>query len=136
MQMKQEYGPHQVGILVVDDEPDVREIFRLALSRRGYDVHPFGDGAEALAAARDHHFVLAFVDIAMPNMDGVEVVRKLREISPATNIVMITAFLDGTLDTDERQDRVSQAVALGARGCLRKPFSTDTIIKTAEYFVG
>jgi CheY-like chemotaxis protein len=121
-------------ILVVDDEDDVREIFRLALTRKGYGVAQFGDGAEALKAASEQQFKLAFVDIAMPGMDGVEVVQNLRRISPGTNVVMITAFLDGALAADEREDRVQQALSLGARGCLRKPFGMDTIVKTAEYF--
>jgi len=121
-------------ILVVDDEDDVREIFRLALTRKGYGVVQFGEGAEALKAAAEQEFRLAFVDIAMPGMDGLEVVENLRRVSPATNIVMITAFLDGALNAGEREDRVQKALALGARGCLRKPFGMDTIVKTAEYF--
>jgi len=121
-------------ILVIDDEEDVREIFRMALTRKGYNVTQFGDGAEALKAAGEQQFRLAFVDIAMPGMDGVTVVENLRRVSPATNIVMITAFLDGGLGPEEREDRVQKAIGLGARGCLRKPFGMDTIIKTAEYF--
>ena len=121
-------------ILVVDDEDDVREIFRLALTRKGYDVVQFGEGAEALKAAAEQEFRLAFVDIAMPGMDGLEIVENLRRLSPTTNIVMITAFLDGALAAGEREDRVQKALALGARGCLRKPFGMDTIVKTAEYF--
>jgi CheY-like chemotaxis protein len=121
-------------ILIVDDESDVREVFRLALTRKGYQVAPFGDGAEALQAAAEHQFKLAFVDVAMPGMDGVEVVENLRRVSPDTNIVMITAFLDGGLAADEREDRVQKALNLGARGCLRKPFGMDTIVRTADYF--
>jgi CheY-like chemotaxis protein len=126
--------PTGAKVLVIDDEEDVRNIFRLALTRKGYQVTQFGDGAEALKAAAADHFKLAFVDIAMPGMDGVEVVKALREASPATNVVMITAFLDGTLGTDEREGRVQQAERLGARGCLRKPFDAETILRTAEYF--
>ncbi|MBM3475627.1 MAG: response regulator [Armatimonadetes bacterium] len=121
-------------ILVVDDEEDVREIFRLALTRKGYEVAHFGDGAEAVKAATEQQFGLAFVDIAMPGMDGVTVVENLRRVSPTTNIVMITAFLDGGMGPEERQDRVQKALSFGARGCLRKPFGTETILKTAEYF--
>ncbi|MBM3499066.1 MAG: response regulator [Armatimonadetes bacterium] len=121
-------------ILVVDDEDDVREVFRRALTRRGYQVAEFSNGAAAVAAAEEQEFKLAFVDIAMPEMDGVEVVDHLRRVSPGTNVVMITAFLDGALAADEREDRVEKALSLGARGCLRKPFGTDTILKTADYF--
>lgn len=123
-------------ILVIDDEDDVRAVFDLALSRRGYEVVLHGDGATAVRAAAETDFRLAFVDIAMPGMDGVSVVRALREVSPSTHIVMITAFLDGALEPEDREDRVAQALALGARGCLRKPFGMDAIVKTAQYFAG
>jgi two-component system response regulator ResD len=134
MQTDDRNGARGVKVLVVDDEDDVREIFRMALTRKGYDVTQFGDGAEALKAASEQGFRLAFVDIAMPGMDGVAVVEGLRRVSPDTNIVMITAFLDGGLGPEEREDRVQKAIDLGARGCLRKPFGMETIAKTAEYF--
>lgn len=121
-------------ILVVDDEDDVREVFRLALARKGYDVTSTDNGAEAIETAAEERFQLAFVDVAMPGMDGLETLRGLKEVSPDTNVVMITAFLDSALAPDARQDRVTDCLTSGARGCLRKPFGMDTILKTAEYF--
>ena len=98
-------------ILVIDDEDDVRAVFDLALRRRGYDVVLHSDGAAALRAAAEGGFSLAFVDIAMPGMDGVSVVRELRQVSPGTHIVMITAFLDGALEPEHRGDRAPRARA-------------------------
>lgn len=121
-------------VLVVDDEPDVRQVFELALSRNGFDVTPAESGPDALQAAEDASYDLAFVDIAMPGMDGVETLKQLREVSPRTQVVMITAFMDHGLDAGDRHDRVAQALAAGARGCLRKPFGVSTIVKTAKYF--
>ena len=121
-------------VLVVDDEPDVRQVFQLALSRRGFDVTPVESGAAALEAAADTPFELAFVDIAMPGMDGLETLQQLKVVSPKTQVVMITAFMDHGLDAGDRHDRVAKALAAGARGCLRKPFGVSTIVKTAKYF--
>jgi CheY-like chemotaxis protein len=121
-------------ILVVDDEPDVRQVFELALARNGFEVTPVESGADAVAAASQVSYDLAFVDIAMPGMDGVETLKQLRAISPRTQVVMITAFMDHGLDSGDRHDRVAQALSEGARGCLRKPFGVSTIVKTAKYF--
>lgn len=127
-------GNGRPKVLVVDDEPDVRQVFELALSRNGFEVTAAESGPEALQAAADRGFDLAFVDIAMPGMDGVETLKQLREMSPQTQVVMITAFMDHGLDAGDRHDRVAQALAEGARGCLRKPFGVSTIVKTAKYF--
>ncbi len=123
-----------LNVLVVDDERDVREIFRLALSRKGHQVTLAESGEAALQRARETAIDLVFVDIAMPGIDGVETLRQLRALSPDLPVVMITAFIDGALTPDERQDRVTDAMDLGARGCLRKPFGVETILKTVEYF--
>jgi CheY-like chemotaxis protein len=121
-------------VLVVDDEPDVRQVFELALSRNGFEVTPVESGPDALRAAECSFYELAFVDIAMPGMDGLETLKQLRELSPRTQVVMITAFMDHGLDAGDRHDRVAQALAAGARGCLRKPFGVSTIVKTAKWF--
>jgi two-component system response regulator PilR (NtrC family) len=121
-------------ILVVDDEPDVREIFQLALRRKGHQVTLASTGESAVEQAGQSRFDLAFVDVAMPGMDGVETVRQLKSVSPETSVVMITGFLSGPLGAGEREDRVEDALSLGARGCLRKPFGIETIVKTVEYF--
>jgi len=134
MRIREQARNADLRIMVVDDEDDVREVIRLALMRNGYDVTPFDNGADAVDAAGSGRFQLAFVDVAMPGMDGLQTLQGLKEVSPDTNVVMITAFLDGSLAPDARQDRVQDCLAQGARGCLRKPFGTETVLKTAEYF--
>ncbi len=134
MPIKDNGGKKALQVLVVDDEDDVREVFRLALKRTGHEVTVAETGEAAVQEAGKLQFDLAFVDVAMPGMDGVETVRQLKVVSPETPVVLITGFVDGALAPDERQDRVTDALSLGARGCLRKPFGIDTIIKTVEYF--
>jgi two-component system, NtrC family, response regulator HydG len=123
-----------LNILVVDDEADVREIFRLALTRKGHDVALASSGEDAVEHANGSCYDLAFVDVRMAGMDGVETVKQLKALHPDMHIVVITAFIDGALAPQERQDRVAEAQAAGARGCLRKPFGIETIDRTVEYF--
>jgi CheY-like chemotaxis protein len=121
-------------VLVVDDEEDIREIVGWALGREGYDVTLVDNGAEAVATAAAGEFGLAFVDVAMPGMDGLATLRALKEVSPRTEVIMITAFLESTLAREDRRNRVADCLAEGARGCLRKPFTVSSVVKTAEYF--
>src|SRR5213592_4125219 len=87
-------------ILVVDDEPAVRESLRRALSLEGYDVDLAADGAEALDAVAGHADPDAILlDVLMPRVDGLEVARRLRAKGVRTPILMLTA-------RDEVQDRV------------------------------
>ena len=121
-------------VLVVDDEEDIREIIEWALTREGYDVTVADSGSDAVEAAAAGDFQLALIDVAMPGMDGLATLRALKEVSPATQVVMITAFLDTTMAREDRRDRLAECLAEGARGCLRKPFTTTAIVKTADYF--
>jgi CheY-like chemotaxis protein len=122
-------------VLVVDDEEDIREIIRWALTREGYEVALFDNGREAVEAAKEGRYQLALIDVAMPGMDGLTTLRALKEASPATQVVMITAFLDTTMPREDRRNRLSECLAEGARGCLRKPFTASSIVQTADYFV-
>jgi len=121
-------------ILVVDDEEGILEVFRLALEPHGHEVTFVNNGTDAVEAARNEHFDIGFIDVAMSPMDGLSTLSRLRTVSPDTRYIMITAFYSGELSRRVRSNIVSDAMRLGARGCLRKPFELDTILKAAEYF--
>ena len=109
-------------ILVVDDEPAVRESLRRALSLEGYDVELAGDGAEALqrieeGLAGDPDAVV--LDVLMPQVDGLEVARRMRERGSQTPILMLTA-------RDQVADRVAGLDA-GADDYLVKPFALEEL---------
>jgi len=111
-----------VKILVVDDEPAVRESLRRALSLEGYDVELAGDGAEALqrieeGLAGDPDAVV--LDVLMPQVDGLEVARRMRERGSQTPILMLTA-------RDQVADRVAGLDA-GADDYLVKPFALEEL---------
>ena len=104
-----------VRILVVDDEPAVRNALDRALRLDRYDVQLAGDGAEALARLAEGPVDAILLDVAMPGIDGLEVCRRLREAGDRTPVLMLTAR--ETVD-----DRVAGLDA-GADDYLVKPFA-------------
>jgi two-component system response regulator MprA len=106
-------------ILVVDDEPEVVSFLQRGLIYAGYSVDVAYDGESALAMARDHNPDLVVLDVMLPNIDGLEVCRRLRAGSPDLPVLMLTA-------KDAVPDRVVGLDA-GADDYLVKPFSFDEL---------
>ncbi len=93
-------------ILVVDDEPDSRQIFRDMLSDLGYDVYDEPDGASALLTIRDKGMIdLIITDYQMPDMNGLEFIQRVRQFLPLVPIIMITAY--GSVETYIRSQCLS-----------------------------
>jgi two-component system response regulator MprA len=107
-------------ILVVDDEPSVRQALERALKLEGYNVRLAGDGAEALAALRATAADAVVLDVLMPHVDGLEVCRRLRAAGDRTPVLMLTA-------RDEVSDRVA-GLDSGADDYLVKPFALDELL--------
>ncbi len=106
-------------ILVVDDDPEIVSFLRRGLIYEGYNVDTAGDGAEALAKAREREPDLVVLDIMMPGIDGLEVSQRLRSASDVP-ILMLTA--KGTV-----ADRVA-GLESGADDYLVKPFAFDELL--------
>jgi diguanylate cyclase (GGDEF)-like protein len=102
-------------ILVVDDNPENRDMLSRRLERRGFTVASAADGPTALALATEHHFDLVLLDVMMPGMNGLEVLRGIREVRSLTDlpVIMVTA-------RDQSQD-VVEALGLGANDYITKP---------------
>jgi len=109
----------QIHILVVDDERNIRKNLTMVLEAAGYMVDAASDGEEAITKCKERHPDIAFVDIQMPKMDGLEVLGHIRALSRKTAVVMLTAY--GTLS------RAVDAMKLGAVDFLEKPFDPKTI---------
>jgi CheY-like chemotaxis protein len=120
-------------VLVVDDEPDVLETFRLALEPRGHHVVTATGGLEAVEAALAEPFDIAFVDLAMAAINGPETVQMLRAVTTGLRVVVMTAYYAPDAAPLLRDEMASVARRYGARFCLRKPFSLSKIVETAEY---
>lgn len=100
-------------VLIIDDERIIRNLFQRLLSRKGYDFHSAEDGKTGLKAIEDLQPDLVFVDLKMPGMDGMEVLKKAKEINSDLPIIILTGH--GDLDS------AVQAVKLGAYDFIRKP---------------
>ncbi len=85
------------SILVVDDAPEIRRLLERFLVREGYEVGLAGDGETALKLLESEAYCVAIVDLVMPGMDGVEVLRQIRERSPLTDVIILTGY--GELET-------------------------------------
>ena len=102
-------------VLCVDDEPSIREILDHVLTEEGYEVLTANDSQEALPIAVKEQPDLILLDIMMPNLDGMETCRRLRE-RPTTRdirIIMLTAY--------DTRDRLDEAIVAGADDFLGKP---------------
>ncbi|MCZ7569482.1 MAG: response regulator transcription factor [Ardenticatenaceae bacterium] len=106
-------------ILVVDDEPNIREVVALYLNREGYRVSTAADGAEALRLAETHDFDLIILDLMLPKIEGLEVFRRLRADS-LVPVIMLTAKSSET-------DRIV-GLELGADDYVPKPFSPRELV--------
>jgi DNA-binding NtrC family response regulator len=101
------------SVLLVDDEVDFRETVAEKLGLGGYRVSAVGDAAAALAAVKSESFAVALVDIRMPGMDGLTLLRALREAHPGIEVIMVTGH--GTIET------AVEAMRAGAHHFLTKP---------------
>jgi len=110
---------HKGRILIVEDEKSMREVLKILLEEEGYDTTSAADGLQAIEKIQQDIFDLVITDIKMPRADGFEVLRKVREISPSSIVIMITAF--GTTES------TIEAMKLGAYDYIHKPFKIDEI---------
>ena len=109
-------------VLVVDDDPVVQKALRRLLEAEGYRVTTCGSGAEALKACRGESFSVVFVDLKMPKMDGMELIRRMRKgPAPGASIIMITGH--GDVNT------AVEAMRLGAFHFMTKPFDNEEVLQ-------
>ena len=108
------------SVLVVDDDDAIRSVLERSLGYEGFRVTSAADGAAALRVLRDHSVDCIVLDVQMPEVDGLEVCRRLRRAGDATPIILLTAF-DGV------SERVGGLEA-GADDYLVKPFAFDELV--------
>lgn len=106
-------------ILVVDDEKNMREVLNIFLKGEGYDVTVADGGSSGIAALKKDIFNVVITDLRMPKVSGFDVLKFIKETSPNTIVVIITAF--GTTES------AVEAMKLGAFDYIQKPFKMDSI---------
>ena len=106
-------------ILVVDDEKSMRDFLRIVLKKEGYEVAVADDGEAAIRVIRKEAFDLVLTDVKMPKASGIEVLKAVKETSPETIILIITAFAS--------TETAIEAMKEGAYDYLSKPFQLDEV---------
>lgn len=106
-------------ILIVDDEQNIREVLSIFLKDEGYTVSVANDGKSALEAVKNDIFDLVITDLKMPKFSGFDLLKSIKETSPATVVVIITAY--GTTES------AVEAMKLGAFNYIQKPFKINDI---------
>lgn len=113
-------------VLVIDDEPSVADALKLILSDSGYDVVVAMTGGDAVEKLGNRLFDLVIIDVRLPDMSGLDVLRHLRRSHPGVLAIIITAH--------HTPELAAESLSLGAVAVLPKPFSPSdllTMIKTA-----
>ena len=114
----------KLKILIADDEEGLRLSMAGILELEEYYVVTAEDGYEAIEKAKLESFDIAFLDIKMPGINGVETFKEIKKISPETVVIMMTAYAV--------KDLIKEAISEGAYTCLNKPFDMDKIIDTIK----
>ena len=107
-------------VLVVDDEPSICELLSMALRYEGWDVRTAHNGTDAVRASREFRPDAVVLDVMLPDMDGLEVLRRLRADAPLVPVVFLTA-------KDALEDRIAGLTA-GGDDYVTKPFSLEEVI--------
>ncbi|NLJ31996.1 MAG: response regulator [Clostridiales bacterium] len=116
-------------IMLVDDAAFMRMMIKDTLHKNGYDeIVEAGNGEQAIAAYAAERPDLILMDITMPVMDGLEALKKLKELDPNVKVVMCSAMGQETMVVD--------ALKLGAKDFIVKPFKPDRIMKTVNNILG
>ena len=111
-------------ILAVDDSASMRQMVSYTLKHAGYEVIEAADGVDALEFARSHSVNLVLTDVNMPRMDGITLVRELRQL-PAYKFTPMLV-----LTTESGPEKKMQGKQAGATGWLVKPFNPDKLLAT------
>lgn len=116
--------PYNETILVVEDTEFMAEILKDIFEGAGYEVFWAKDGEEALEMYENLLPNLVTLDIVMPGMDGIEVLRRLWKIDPATKVIMVSAM--------GLEAYVMEAIQMGAKNYIIKPFDKEKVLEAAR----
>ena len=117
-------------ILVIDDDTDICDTLTRVLKQQGHEVMTANSGEDAIVIAQDKDLQMAFIDVKLPNIDGLETLLRLKEINPDILTVMMTGF------RNEVKDALDKAQEASAITCLYKPFdpaeAADIVMKIGK----
>ncbi|WP_018661233.1 response regulator [Heyndrickxia acidiproducens] len=117
----------QANILIVDDQFGIRILLTEVLQKEGYETFQAANGVQALDIAKNHRIDLVLLDMKIPGMDGIEILKRLKEIKPDIRVIIMTAY--GELDM------IQEAKDLGALTHFAKPFDINDIRQAAKKYL-
>lgn len=114
-------------ILVIDDEDIIRSLFKTILKEEGHIVVTASTGAEGIQYVKQRDFDLVFLDLKLPDMDGAEVLREIKNVRPTLLVTIVTGY--------PGSEMMEKALKEGPLGVMNKPFSDSDIIAAVNSFV-
>ena len=111
-------------VLIVDDEPNMRNMLMAILNHHGYKTAAASNGAEAVEVAKKESFHLVISDITMPKMDGFQLLEALQDMTPDTKVILFSGVCT--------EDRAQLAKEKGAAEFIHKPFELAELTATVE----
>jgi len=112
------------NILIADDEEMIRELINITLSREGFTCYQAASAEEGLEIINSHKLDLALLDIMMPGRSGIELLKDIKQMTPDTTVLMITAMND--------MDTALSCIHFGAEDYITKPFNLDRVLLTVK----
>lgn len=119
---------NRIKVLVVDDKKVIGDFFDFTLGYFGHEITVLHDPRLAAKAATEKEFDIAFLDIMMPEKNGVDVLRELKSVVPQLPVVMMSGY--------SLQEMKDKAMELGAAGCIKKPFELDDVRHVMKVALG
>ena len=117
-----------INILVVDDKKVIQDFFDFTLGYYGHHITVVQDPNLVARLVQVTLFDIAFLDMVMPQKDGVEVLKEIKTIRPSLPVVMMSGY--------SVQEQKDEAIRLGASGCLKKPFELEDVRKVIKQVIG
>jgi len=117
----------KIHILIADDEDDLRTLLRHILTAQGYQITTAEDGEEAIDLLKRNKFDIALLDIQMPNINGLQVLKYIKEHSLHTKSIMLTGYAD--------LKHAMEAKEFGARDFIGKPYRPEDVLSTIEHIL-
>lgn len=114
----------ELAVLVVEDEPRLRDALRLILEDRGHEVATAATGGAGIELARSRGHDLVITDLRLPDMTGLDVLRAVRELNPRAGLILTTSYGSPEIFAAARD--------LGAAAILDKPFSPDQLLRLID----
>lgn len=114
-------------VLIVDDQFGIRTLLNEVLQKEGYEIFQAANGLQALSVTEQHAPDLVLLDMKIPGMDGLEILKKMKEINPDIRVIIMTAY--GELDL------IEQTKKLGALAHFSKPFDIEEIRSAVKKYL-